>query len=96
MYTVIGKFPIFAALLWPWSLRYRDREVAQAGSAPGLGPGGRRFESCLPDHFKDEARSESGFYFFCSKTVAKYLFLLFSDKFLLCFSSYLRFVFLLL
>ena len=25
------------------------REVAQAGSAPGLGPGGRRFESCLPD-----------------------------------------------
>ena len=27
------------------------RGVAQAGSAPGLGPGGRRFESCLPDHF---------------------------------------------
>ena len=26
-----------------------SREVAQAGSAPGLGPGGRRFESCLPD-----------------------------------------------
>src|SRR5258705_11373333 len=25
------------------------REVTQAGSAPGLGPGGRRFESCLPD-----------------------------------------------
>ena len=25
------------------------REVAQAGSASGLGPGGRRFESCLPD-----------------------------------------------
>ena len=29
----------------------KDREVAQAGSAPGLGPGGRRFESCLPDFF---------------------------------------------
>ena len=28
------------------------REVAQAGSAPGLGPGGRRFESCLPDKNK--------------------------------------------
>ena len=28
----------------------RSRGVAQAGSAPGLGPGGRRFESCLPDH----------------------------------------------
>ena len=26
------------------------RGVAQPGSAPGLGPGGRRFESCLPDH----------------------------------------------
>ena len=25
------------------------REVAQFGRAPGLGPGGRRFESCLPD-----------------------------------------------
>ena len=29
-----------------------NREVAQAGSAPGLGPGGRRFESCLPDQSK--------------------------------------------
>ena len=28
---------------------HQVREVAQAGSAPGLGPGGRRFESCLPD-----------------------------------------------
>ena len=28
------------------------REVAQLGSALGLGPRGRRFESCLPDHFK--------------------------------------------
>ena len=28
------------------------REVAQLGSAPGLGPGGRRFKSCLPDHLK--------------------------------------------
>ena len=26
------------------------REIAQLGSAPGLGPGGRRFESCFPDH----------------------------------------------
>ena len=26
-----------------------QRGVAQPGSAPGLGPGGRRFESCRPD-----------------------------------------------
>ena len=25
------------------------REIAQLGRAPGLGPGGRRFESCFPD-----------------------------------------------
>ena len=30
--------------------RHLKREVAQLGRAPGLGPGGRRFESCLPDH----------------------------------------------
>ena len=30
------------------------RGVAQSGSAPGLGPGGRRFESCRPD---DKVRS---------------------------------------
>jgi hypothetical protein len=27
------------------------RGVAQPGSASGLGPEGRRFESCLPDHY---------------------------------------------
>lgn len=27
------------------------RDVAQFGSAPGSGPGGRRFKSCRPDHF---------------------------------------------
>jgi hypothetical protein len=38
-------------LIFPeeWAPNEADREVAQAGSAPGLGPGGRRFESCLPD-----------------------------------------------
>ena len=29
--------------------KVRIRGVAQPGSAPGLGPGGRRFESCRPD-----------------------------------------------
>ena len=32
----------------------KKREVAQLGSAPGLGPGGRRFKSCLPDHLKNK------------------------------------------
>ena len=31
-----------------------DRGVAQPGSASGLGPEGRRFKSCRPDHFKYE------------------------------------------
>ena len=29
---------------------HRPRGVAQSGSAPGWGPGGRRFKSCLPDY----------------------------------------------
>ena len=28
-----------------------ERDVAQLGSAVGLGPIGRRFKSCRPDHF---------------------------------------------
>ena len=28
-----------------------DRSIAQPGSAPGLGPGGRRFESYCSDQF---------------------------------------------
>ncbi len=32
------------------TIRLFLRGVAQSGSAPGLGPGGRRFESFLPDH----------------------------------------------
>lgn len=30
-----------------------SRGVAQPGSAPVLGTGGRKFESCRPDHFVD-------------------------------------------
>ena len=32
-----------------FALAKSKRGVAQSGSAPGLGPGGRRFESCRPD-----------------------------------------------
>jgi hypothetical protein len=31
-----------------------DRGVAQPGRAPGSGPGGRRFESSLPDHLQNK------------------------------------------
>ena len=31
-------------------IKSRDRGVAQPGSASGLGPEGRRFKSCRPDH----------------------------------------------
>ena len=33
------------------SPRSYHRDVAQSGSASGLGPEGRRFKSCHPDHF---------------------------------------------
>jgi hypothetical protein len=33
------------------------RGVAQSGSAPGSGPGGRRFESSRPDHLTQKSRS---------------------------------------
>ena len=36
------------------------REVAQLGSAPALGAGGRRFKSCLPDHSKPFEVAVSG------------------------------------
>ena len=47
------------------------RGVAQPGSAPGLGPGGRRFESCRPDQFIKKLHScfkDEAFLFY--KTVA--------------------------
>ena len=34
----------------------RSRGVAQSGSASGLGPEGRRFKSCRPDHFMKKAK----------------------------------------
>src|SRR4051794_26581985 len=36
------------------------RGVAQSGSAPGWGPGGRRFKSCLPDYKKSLVRPRQG------------------------------------
>ena len=39
-----------------------SRDVAQFGSAPRLGRGGRTFKSCHPDHFK---RTVGKRFFFC-------------------------------
>ena len=39
----------FAIHLFNWSYKWIFRDVAQAGSAPGWGSGGRKFESCRPD-----------------------------------------------
>ena len=55
------------------SLPHRwKREVAQAGSAPGLGPGGRRFESCLPDKTNKASGESQGFFVLkCCKLACK-------------------------
>ena len=37
------------------SMKIENRGVAQPGSAPVLGTGGRRFESCRPDFFSIES-----------------------------------------
>lgn len=55
------------------------RGVAQPGSAPVLGTGGRRFESCRPDIKKSQAVVEQSFGFFTlriCRTFAPFCFLL--------------------
>ena len=37
-------------------IKLLNRGVAQPGSASGLGPEGRRFKSCRPDHFMRKAK----------------------------------------
>ena len=44
-------------ILYTFALAKEKRGVAQSGSAPGLGPGGRRFESCRPDIFHNDMAS---------------------------------------
>ena len=56
------------------------RGVAQPGSAPGLGPGGRRFESFLPDHNLKNALFLISLFYLCDslKHMIKFMML---DKF---------------
>ena len=46
----MGSTPVGRAIIF---MKMHYREVAQLGRALGLGPRGRRFESCLPDHSKN-------------------------------------------
>ena len=56
---VAGSNPVFRSIFIKRSCRFiflktvktTLREVAQLGRALGLGPRGRRFESCLPDFY---------------------------------------------
>src|ERR1700747_823616 len=52
-WIALGAFPILPAPI-------RSRGVAQPGRAPGSGPGGRRFKSSLPDHFKSTTSKIAG------------------------------------
>ena len=47
-----------------------DREVAQLGRALGLGPRGRRFESCLPDLFINGGLAQLGERLLCTQEVS--------------------------
>ena len=57
----MGSTPIGRVLL---------REVAQLGRALGLGPRGRRFESCLPDSFKNGGLAQMGERLLCTQEVS--------------------------
>lgn len=48
-YWVKDDLPRASATMKPVAGTNRQRAVAQFGSAPGWGPGGRRFKSCQPD-----------------------------------------------
>jgi hypothetical protein len=52
------------------AIKHKNREVAQLGRAHGLGPWGRRFESCLPDHFKYGALAQLGERLLCTQEVS--------------------------
>ena len=50
--------------------RVSYREVAQLGRALGLGPRGRRFESCLPDQISKGALAQLGERLLCTQEVS--------------------------
>ena len=78
------------------SIVEKNRGVAQFGSAPGLGPGGRRFESCRLDQLKKSVRAfKDGLFYlfkfitFFQKYTQKYTLILhtLSQSFLFLFAQ---------
>ena len=72
---------------------FSKRGVAQSGSAPGLGPGGRRFESCRPD-LKEKCFDEAFLFFYAFILhfgIAMQLLLLLSNIILLTFLNFITF-----
>jgi hypothetical protein len=60
--AVRGSNPLGRAII--------KREVAQLGRALGLGPRGRRFKSCLPDHLVFGALAQLGERLPCTQEVS--------------------------
>ena len=58
-----------------FALAKSERGVAQSGSAPGLGPGGRRFESCRPDIEERFSNKTENLFFviYCCYFVVNYI-----------------------
>ena len=52
----VGSNPTAPAKQLNTLMVYLQRGVAQFGSATGLGPVGRGFKSCHPDHFRERKR----------------------------------------
>ncbi len=61
MYLNLARLlPAFGVNLLLYGKLYWTRGVAQLGSAPALGAGGRKFESCRPDHYQFLANCFNG------------------------------------
>ena len=63
----MGSTPIGRAIFKEYNY---IREVAQLGRALGLGPRGRRFESCLPDFLINGGLAQLGERLLCTQEVS--------------------------
>ena len=61
----LAKRLVDTIIIYTFALAIEKRGVAQSGSAPGLGPGGRRFESCRPDKQKRLFLFRRAFFAYC-------------------------------